>query len=299
MGDLTVNKFLGSLLAVALGLFGLHELANAIYAPPASHETGHGHEGEEKSMKERLAERYAYYVDVEVSGATGDEAEPVFDLGLALANADPSRGERAFKGKCATCHTIEQGGANGTGPNLHAIVGAAKAEDAGFSYSSALSEMDGAWSYDNLNAWLENPSSYARGTSMAFAGLRRDDERANVIAYLAEYTPDAPAFPEPLPAEDEETAEGDAAADGEGSDGETPATSDDVAPAESEPASTDSESGDGAMADAVEEAAESPQETVESAQAAGSDAMEAAGDGAEEVTEDGAEAANGEDTTPN
>ena len=59
-----------------------------------------------------------------VAAGGGDEEEEVFDLGLALANADLSRGERSFKAKCATCHTIEQGGANGTGPNLHGVVGA-------------------------------------------------------------------------------------------------------------------------------------------------------------------------------
>jgi len=75
------------------------------------------------------------------------------------------------------------------------------------------------WNYENIDSWLENPSSYIRGTSMAFAGLRRDDERADVIAYLAANTPGAPAFPEPLP-EEQEGAEGEAPAEGEATDGE-------------------------------------------------------------------------------
>ncbi len=196
MGELGMNKILGALLATALILFGLHQLSAIAFGHGGGH---HGHHEEEKSLNEIFAERYAYFIPVEEQAAS-DDAEPVFDLGLLLASADVSRGERAFKGKCATCHSIDQGGANGTGPNLHAIVGAAKASKAGFGYSNALSGVGGDWSYDALNAWLENPSSYARGTSMAFAGLRRDDERAATIAYLASFTPNAPDFPAPLPA---------------------------------------------------------------------------------------------------
>ncbi|HBX98236.1 MAG TPA: cytochrome c family protein, partial [Hyphomonas sp.] len=69
-------------------------------------------------MTEQMCEKFAYCVEVADAGGTGGEAEEVFDLGLLLASADIARGERTFKGKCATCHTIDQGGANGTGPNL-------------------------------------------------------------------------------------------------------------------------------------------------------------------------------------
>jgi cytochrome c len=207
MGDLTLNKIFGSLLAVALMLFGLRALSDTVFADAGGEHNGDAH-GEDLSYNDRLKQKYAYYVAVEgAGGAGGDEEEEVFDLGLALASADVSRGERSFKGKCATCHTIEQGGANGTGPNLHGVVGADVASHDGFSYSGALSGLDGEWDYAAMNEWLYNPSSYARGTSMAFAGLRRDDERANVIAYLASYAPDAPPFPEPAP---QEPAEGEA-----------------------------------------------------------------------------------------
>ena len=142
------------------------------------------------------------------------------ESGALLAAADPTSGERSFKAKCSTCHTIDQGGSNGTGPNLYAIIGASHAHAAGFGYSSAMEATSGeVWNYENIDAWLENPSSYIRGTSMAFAGLRRDDERADVIAYLAQNTPGAPAFPEPLP-EEEEGTEGEAPAEGEATEGE-------------------------------------------------------------------------------
>ncbi len=238
MGDLTLNKFIGAMLAAALTIFGLHELSSLVFSSGAEH--GGDHHGEEQTLNERLAERYAYYVEVETAGGAGGEEEEVFDLGLMLANADPSRGERAFKGKCATCHTIEQGGANGTGPNLYNVVGAEKAAHEGFSYSSALEGMEGEWTYANMNDWLYNPSSYVRGTSMAFAGLRRDDERVNVIAYLAQYSPDAPEFPEPLDTGGDE-GEGDTMADGnpaEGADAAEPESPDGTA-SETEAAETE------------------------------------------------------------
>ena len=213
MGDLTLNKILGTLLAAALVIFGLRELAHGTFAPP-SHYHGDDH-GEEKSLNEQLAERFAYYVEIADAGGGAEEEEEVFDLGLALASADVSRGERSFVGKCSTCHTIDDGGSNGTGPNLWAIMGAEKNNMDGFNYSGALEATAEGWSYQNMNDWLYNPSAYASGTSMAFAGLRRDDERANVIAYLASMTPNAPAFPDPIPAEAPEIDEASLEAEGD------------------------------------------------------------------------------------
>ena len=81
---------------------------------------------------------------------------------------------------------------------MHGVVGAAKHHHADFGYSGAMTAVGGEWTYEDLNHWLENPSSFVRGTSMSFAGLRKDADRINVIAYLASQSPDAPAFPAPL-----------------------------------------------------------------------------------------------------
>lgn len=204
MGELGLNKILFVLLATALVIMGLRTLSDAVF----SHGHGHGYHGEEElSYNEMLAKRYAYYVEVDGGGAGAEEPEEeAFDLAAALASADAGAGERAFKAKCATCHTVEQGGANGTGPNLYNVVGADKASHDGFTYSRALSELDGEWTYGAMNEWLLNPAGYARGTSMAFAGLRRDDERANTIAYLKSISPDAPPLPEPAAADTDEAA---------------------------------------------------------------------------------------------
>jgi cytochrome c len=213
MGELGVNKILGALLATALGLMGLHQLSGIVFSHGSGAEP-HGEEhAEATSMSEQMCAKYAYCVEVAGSGGGSEVVEAVFDLGAALASADASKGERAFKAQCSTCHSITEGGANGTGPNLYGVVGAAKAAHAGFAYSAALSGMSGDWSYENLNAWLENPSAYARGTSMSFAGLRRDPDRVNVIAYLVANSPNAPAAPAPLAASDEDgAAEGEAEA---------------------------------------------------------------------------------------
>ncbi|MDX1294306.1 MAG: cytochrome c family protein [Hyphomonas sp.] len=247
MGELGLNKIFGALLATALGVFALQTLSGIVF----SHGSDGAHHGDEHaeaaSMTDQMCEKFAYCIDVADAGGSAAEEEEVFDLGLLLASADVARGERTFKGKCATCHTIDQGGANGTGPNLHNVVGADKAHHDGFAYSAALQGMDGEWSYENLNQWLYNPSAYARGTTMSFAGLRRDDDRINVIAYLAANTENAPAFPEPLAASAEE---GDATA--ETAEGDVSETVEPAETVEDAPAAVEAEAADAVEAAAAE-----------------------------------------------
>lgn len=118
------------------------------------------------------------------------------DLGTLLAAADPAAGEKVFA-KCTACHTINQGGANGIGPNLWAIVGAPIGKHVpGFAYSSALSGHGGDWTYENLDAWLKSPRGFADGTKMSFAGLSKAEDRANLLAYL-KANGGGPDFPAP------------------------------------------------------------------------------------------------------
>ena len=206
MGELGLNKIFGALLAIALVIMGLREVTTMVFG--GGHHGGH----EYASLNEWAEDSFhGYHITLTESGGSTEVIEEIYDLGLLLASADASRGARSFKAKCASCHTIDQGGANSTGPNLYAKLGSAKESHPSFTYSGALSSTEGDWTYANIDAWLENPSKYARGTSMGFAGLKRDDERANVIAYLASFTPNAPAFPDPLPvaAPAEELLEGD------------------------------------------------------------------------------------------
>lgn len=237
MGELGLNKIMGALLATALGMMALATLPSLVFAGSGGHGGGHD---EPATLSEQMCAQFHYCVEIAEAGSAGGAVEEVFDLGAALLLADVARGERTFAGQCSTCHTITPGGANGTGPNLHNTVGASKAHIAGFNYSGAMANAEGNWSYENLDAWLKSPAGYLRGTSMSFAGIKRDADRVNVIAYLAANTEGAPAFPAPMaaeaPAEDEavpsdgEAVPADAATDP--ADGETAPVEGETPPAE-------------------------------------------------------------------
>ena len=201
-----VNKIFGAVLAVLLFILGLQTFGGMLFGT-GGHHGGH-HEDTEHSINERLAKTFAYYAEVKDDTDNGGGEVVVFDLGKLLAAADAEKGEKSFRSKCSSCHTIDDGGANGTGPNLHDVVGRAMASHAGFGYSAAMQAHVADypdWSYVALNEFLENPKGSVSGTAMAFAGLRKEPERMNVIAYLASVNPGAPAFPDPLPAADEAT----------------------------------------------------------------------------------------------
>ena len=135
----------------------------------------------------------------------GADAGP--DLGTLLASADAAAGEKVFA-KCTACHTIDQGGANGIGPNLYGVFGKPIGKHAaGFAYSSALSDHGGDWTWENMNEWLTSPRGFANGTKMSFAGLGKPEDRANVMEFMASYG-GAPAKPEPVAPEAEDAAEG-------------------------------------------------------------------------------------------
>ncbi|MFV0624225.1 c-type cytochrome [Sphingomonas sp. ac-8] len=159
-------------------------------------------------------EKMGYPIEgVEGEGAGGAAAVPFATL---LASADPAKGAEVFK-KCAACHTVNQGGANGIGPNLWGVVGKPHGHLAGFAYSDALKSVPGNWDFDALDAWLTSPRKYAPGTKMTFAGLGNAEDRANVVAYLnaqgsnlplpAAPAPDAPTEAETNVAEGAPTAD--------------------------------------------------------------------------------------------
>jgi cytochrome c len=115
-------------------------------------------------------------------GGPGAEAEqPIANL---LANADVGRGEGQFK-KCTACHTINQGGANGTGPNIWGAMGKGIAKvSPGFAYSPALAGKGGNWDWESMSQWLKSPRDFAPGTKMTFAGISKAEDRADLLAYL-------------------------------------------------------------------------------------------------------------------
>jgi cytochrome c len=113
-----------------------------------------------------------------------------------LAAADPAAGGATFKKLCTACHTPNEGGKAGVGPNLYGVVGGPHAHMEGFNYSAGLKAKTGPWTYEELNQWLKKPSSYVQGTRMTFAGISNEKTRADVIVYLRSLSHD----PIPLPA---------------------------------------------------------------------------------------------------
>ena len=147
-------------------------------------------------FKAERPEHMGYPIEgVVEEGDGGETAEP--PIAALLQTADASAGEGVFR-KCAACHTVTQGGANGLGPNLWGVLGQPiGAHAAGFAYSSALSGKGGTWNFDTMNEWLRSPRQFAPGTKMTFAGLSNPEERANLIAYLNRQGSNLPLPPPP------------------------------------------------------------------------------------------------------
>jgi len=119
-----------------------------------------------------------------VTGAEGGAAGAAVPIEALLAKADPAKGQQVFQ-KCAACHTVTQGGANGIGPNLWGVLGDEIAKGrGGFAFSDSLAKKGGKWDFASLDKWLTNPRAFADGTKMTFAGLDSAEERADVMAYL-------------------------------------------------------------------------------------------------------------------
>ncbi|KLI64416.1 c-type cytochrome [Aurantiacibacter marinus] len=155
----------------------------------------HGGSGE-------LPETPGYMIEAPEEGAAVDAGPSLAEL---LATGSAEAGAAVFA-KCSTCHSIEQGGANGIGPNLYAVLGASIGSHVpGYDYSSALSGHGGAWDYENMDAWLASPRGFADGTKMSFAGLGSGEDRANIILYMREYGggPELPAVEVAAPADGE------------------------------------------------------------------------------------------------
>ena len=171
------NKVFGGILGSLLFFMVINEVGGVVYHP------------------EKL-DKPAYVIEVVESGAGAGAVEEVIDLAALLSAADVKKGERVAK-KCISCHSFEKGGKTGTGPNLWGIFGDARAARAEFTkYSEALKSFEGVWDSESLFGFLENPKKYLKGTDMSFAGLRKPNDRANMIAYLMSMS-DNPVTPEP------------------------------------------------------------------------------------------------------
>ncbi|MCF8466147.1 MAG: cytochrome c family protein [Sneathiella sp.] len=161
------NKIAGAVLAGALFIMVINEVAHIAVHPT-------------------FPETNAYAIDtgnVASSEVAANDKDVGPSLGALLASADAEKGAKIFK-KCGACHTAEEGGSNKIGPNLHGILKRPKGSHEGFSYSSGLTEKGGNWGYDDLDIFLKKPSDYIKGTKMSFAGIKKAEDRADLIAYL-------------------------------------------------------------------------------------------------------------------
>jgi cytochrome c len=127
------------------------------------------------------SEMVAFIIETGEEEAPAEEEAPVVDVAALLAEADASAGEGIFR-RCAGCHRID--GSDGAGPHLDGVVGRDKAAAAGFNYSPALSGLPGEWTVEDLYHFINHPAGFAPGTTMNFAGISRETDLANLIAYL-------------------------------------------------------------------------------------------------------------------
>lgn len=182
--DLGWNKIFGAVLATALLILGLKQAAEMIYAPHPPKVAG-----------------YAIAV-ADTGGGSGEPAKDVPpDWGTVLPTADIAAG-LAVSAKCASCHTFTPGGADGTGPNNYGVVGRAPGAKPGFAYSTAMQDFgkkNPVWTYDQLYLFLANPSGYINGTKMGFVGLKKPEDRVNMIAWLRQQSSSPVAIPAPNP----------------------------------------------------------------------------------------------------
>ena len=184
MSDLTFNKYAGAALATALAIVGLGEVSAIVYQNEPLKKAG-------------------YDVPIAAEEGPGGPAAPILppDWGTVLPTADVAAGKTATAA-CQTCHNFDKGGPNMTGPNLYGVLGRKPGTHAGFAYSPGMvAEGDklGTWTFDDLNTFLTGPQAYVAGTKMTFVGLKKQDTRINVIAYLRTLNDSPVPIPAPSP----------------------------------------------------------------------------------------------------
>ena len=168
MDSFEINKIVAAVLLVALLVIGIGKLSNVIFYVEKPEKPGYAVEVQQASTSTTAA-------------ATAEDKK--VDIAALMALGDVNAGEKIFK-KCAACHSINQGGANKIGPALYNVVGRKIGGVADYKYSKAFVEYGKEWNFEELNGFLTKPSKWIKGTKMAYAGLRKEEDRASVIKYL-------------------------------------------------------------------------------------------------------------------
>tara|TARA_Y100000389_G_scaffold195917_1_gene228018 strand:- start:615 stop:1154 length:540 start_codon:yes stop_codon:yes gene_type:complete len=179
MDSFEINKIVAAILMVALLIIGIGKVSDVVFHVEKPKTPG-------------------YAVEVEQVSNTGvsavEVAEEKIDISALMAMGDVESGEKIFK-KCAACHSIVKGGKNKIGPALYNVVGRKVGGVSDYKYSKALTEYNKAWTFEELNGFLLKPAKWIKGTKMAYAGLRKEKDRASIIKYLNQSSDN----PQPLP----------------------------------------------------------------------------------------------------
>jgi len=167
MDSFELNKIMGAILGTCLVLLVTNFAAQAIFAP-------------------KPPEKPGFEIAVKEAAPAGGPAKAAPEVPIAdlLKTASAEKGQAVSK-KCAACHTFEKGGPNKVGPNLFGIVDEPRGQGRnGFNFSAAMKAKGGNWSVEDLNHFIKSPKTFIPGTAMGFAGISKDSERADLIAYL-------------------------------------------------------------------------------------------------------------------
>ena len=179
MDSFEINKIVAAVLLVALLVIGIGKLSNIIFYVDKPEKPG-------------------YVVELDqietASVSTESSTEEKVDIAALMVMADLAHGEKVFK-KCAACHSIVKGGKNNIGPALYNVVGRKVGVISDYKYSKALTGYGKEWTFEELNGYLIKPAKWIKGTKMAFAGLRKEKDRASVILYMNSKS----SNPKPLP----------------------------------------------------------------------------------------------------
>ena len=169
MDSFEINKIIAAVLLVALLVIGIGKLSNIIFYVDKPETPGYVVEVDQVPKN-----------NTETSSETVEEK---VDIAALMAMGDVATGEKVFK-KCAACHSIVKGGKNNIGPALYNVIGRQVGSISDYKYSKSLSAYNKEWTIEELNGYLIKPAKWIKGTKMAFAGLRKEKDRASVIKYL-------------------------------------------------------------------------------------------------------------------
>ena len=181
MDSFELNKIIGAVLLTALIIIGIGKFTDILFHVEKPKESAYKVEG----------------LEVASTTASGQEAAKVVeavDIKALLAMGDLAHGEKVFK-KCTACHMIAAGGKNMIGPNLWSVIGRQAGVVSDYKYSKAMVAYGKEWTFEEMNSYLIKPQAYVKGTKMAFAGLRKEIDRASVILYMNSKSDSPKALP--------------------------------------------------------------------------------------------------------